>query len=143
MKRATYDLLTNELDKLVYLKDIVEQQGVKEKLEGHINTLRSLINEEYSIGGTNKRGCKAARADFVKNNPALLRGAQKIIDSASGETINVSDLFEDKYFRVVITYVKTKLKDFRYFTYDVNESKMLVKTSGTLIDEGETFESSF
>ncbi len=144
MRKAAYEMLNIQLERIKDVADIAETTAVKEKLTDIENKIRAVINEEYLMGSTNRRTCKTVRANFVKNNPALLDAAQKIVEQEINVPMNISDLFDSKYLRVVVTFIKDKLADFRYFTYQVGEDRMLVKTSGTLIeDKGETFEPTF
>lgn len=144
MRKAAYELLNIQLERIKDVADIVDTASVKEKLSDIENKIRAVINEEYLMGSTNRRTCKTVRSNFVKNNPALLDAAEKIIEQEINVPMNISNLFDEKYLRVVVTFVKDKLADFRYFTYQVGEDRMLVKVSGTLIeDKGETFESAF
>lgn len=144
MRKAAYEMLNIQLERIKDVADIAETTAVKEKLTDIENKIRAVINEEYLMGSTNRRTCKTVRANFVKNNPALLDAAEKIIEQEINVPMNISNLFDEKYLRVVVTFVKDKLADFRYFTYQVGDDRMLVKVSGTLIeDKGETFESTF
>lgn len=144
MRKAAYEMLNIQLERLKDVADIVDATSVKEKLSEVESQIRAVINEEYLMGSTNRRTCKTVRSNFVKNNPSLLAAAQQIINQPIQIPMNISDLFDDKYLRVVVTFVKDQLKDFRYFTYNVGDQRMLVKVSGTpLADEGETFESTF
>ena len=144
MRKTAYDLLNFQLERIKDVADIVDLESVKEKLSDVENKIRAIINEEYLMGSTNRRTCKTVRANFVKNNPALLEAAEKIVEQEINVLLNITNLFDDKYLRVVVTFVKDKLADFRYFTYPVGEDRMLVKVSGTLIeDKGETFDPAF
>lgn len=144
MRKTAYDLLNFQLERIKDVADIVDLESVKEKLSDVENKIRAIINEEYLMGSTNRRTCKTVRANFVKNNPALLEAAEKIVEQEINVPLNITNLFDDKYLRVVVTFVKDKLADFRYFTYPVGEDRMLVKVSGTLIeDKGETFDPAF
>lgn len=143
MRRSTYESMNVILDQILYAKDFIESSGAQEKLEASVQKLKALVNEDYTMGSTNRRTCKTVRTNFVKNNPALLDAAQKIIEQPTGTPLLITGLFDDKYLRVVITFVKDKLPDFRYFTYNVGEDRMLVKVSGAQNDNGETFEPTF
>jgi len=145
MRKAAYESLNIQLERIKDVADIVDLASIKEKLSDIENKIRAIINEEYLMGSTNRRTCKTVRANFVKNNPALLEAAEKIIEQEISVPLNITDLFDDKYLRVVVTFVKDKLADFRYFTYQVGEDRMLVKVSGTLLPEnkGEDFEPTF
>ena len=144
MRKAAYEMLNIQLERIKDVADIAETTAVKEKLTDIENKIRAVINEEYLMGSTNRRTCKTVRANFVKNNPALLDAAEKLFEQDINVPMNISNLFDEKYLRVVVTFVKDKLADFRYFTYQVGDDRMLVKVSGTLIeDKGETFESTF
>ena len=144
MRKTAYELLNIQLERIKDVADIAETAAVREKLSDIETKMRSVINEEYLMGSTNRRTCKTVRSNFVKNNPALLDAAKKIVDQEINVPLNITDLFDDKYLRVVITFVKDQLGDFRYFTYQVGNDRMLVKVSGTpLAEKGETFESTF
>lgn len=143
MRKSTYELMNIEINKLDFVKDVLESPTAQAKLSELANTMRSILNEEYCMGSTNRKTCKTLRTNFVKNNPALLDAAQKIVDQPINVPLNISQLFADKYLRVVITFVKDKLNDFHYFTFLVGEERMLVKVSGTLKETEEHYEPTF
>ena len=144
MRKTTYDLLNLQLERIKDVKDIVDQVSVKEKLSDIETKMRAILNEEFLMGSTNRRTCKTMRTNFVKNNPGLLDAAQKIIEQPLSVPMEISNLFDSKYLRVVITFVKDKIPDLRYFTYEVGDTRMLVKVTGTVSeDEDEQYESTF
>lgn len=144
MRKAAYEMVNIQLERLKDVADMANSAAVKEKLTEVETQIRAIVNEEYLMGSTNRRTCKTVRSNFVKNNPALLEAAQKIVDMPVNTQVNISELFDDKYLRVVITFVKDKQPDFHYFTFLVGEDRMLVKVAGTTVtDEGEHFDPQF
>lgn len=144
MRKATYEMLNLHIDRLEYIKDMLESKVAQEKITEEVTGMRAILNEEFLMGSTNRRTCKTMRTNFVKNNPGLLDAAQKIIEQPLSVPMNISDLFDNKYLRVVITFVKDKIPDLRYFTYDIGDARMLVKVAGAIPeDEGEHFDPQF
>jgi hypothetical protein len=144
MRKATYEMLNLHIDRLEYIKDMLESKVAQEKITEEVTGMRAILNEEFLMGSTNRRTCKTMRTNFVKNNPGLLDAAQKIIEQPLSVPMKISDLFDNKYLRVVITFVKDKVPDLRYFTYEVGDDRMLVKVTGTIPeDAGEHFDPQF
>ena len=144
MRKATYEMLNLHIDRLEYVKDMIESKAAQEKIAEEVSGMRAILNDEFLMGSTNRRTCKTMRTNFVKNNPKLLEAAEELVKLPLNTQVNLSELVEDKYFRVVVTFVKDKLPDFRYFTFNVGDERMLVKVAGVLKeDNGENFEPTF
>lgn len=142
MKKSTLDIVNLELERMQYIHEAAVQSAeLREKLARSMETIRITLNEDAAMYSGQRRGVKAARTNLVLKNPVLLSAAEKLIGMNIGENIPVSDLCEPKYLRVVVTYVRTKIPDFRYYTYESCEERYLVKTAGEIPeDKGETFE---
>lgn len=144
MRKATYEMLNLHIDRLEYIKDMLESKIAQEKLTEAVDSMRAILNEEFLMGSTNRRTCKTMRTNFVKNNPGLLDAAEKIIKQPLNVPLKISNLFENKYLRVVITFVKDKVPDLKYFTFEIGDDRMLVKVAGTFPDDqGERFDPTF
>lgn len=145
MKKSTYDIINLELDQIENICEIaIEKEPLKEKVMKALQQIRATVVEESALYSGQRRGIKLLRNDMVIKNPALLDAANKLLTMAHGESIKQSELCDEKYLRVIMTYVKDKMPDFRYYTFPLGEERVVVKTAGTPIaDEGEHFEPTF
>lgn len=144
MRKATLDIVNIELEKMGYIYEAaVASSELREKLARSAEVIRTALTEDAAIYSGQRRGVKAARTNLVLKNPALVEAAEKLINMPVGDCVAVEQLCDEKYLRVVITYVRTKVPDFHYYTYNAYDSRMLVKTSGVLEDAGEKFDPTF
>lgn len=137
MRKATFNLLNLELDKLDYLKDMLDNEVAKKKISDHVKTLRTLINDDFIMNPANRNASKVSRTNFVKNNPGLLDAANLLLKQPLKTPLFMSQLCDEKHLRVLITYVRDRMPDFKYYTYPSGGDRMIVKTAGTLIETGE------
>lgn len=145
MRKATLDVINIELDKIEYaIEALAQSPDIKEKLKKSIEAIRLSSNEDATMYSTQRRGVRKMRTNLVENNPGLLEAAKKIIALKNGGSIPLSNLCDEKYLRVVITYVKTVMPDLHYYTYPVGNDRVFIKTEGTPIaDKGEQFDPTF
>lgn len=143
MRKAIYDTLKLKLDQLDYAVGFVESNVTRDKLNAAIKDLRTAVQEAYIDNPTNRNVSKSLRMNFVKANPGLLDAATKIVNEPLNSAFNISDLCDEKYFRIVMTFVKDKIPDIRYYTFSTGEERMMVKIAGTPVETEEHYEPTF
>ena len=145
MKKSTYDIINLGLDQIENICEVaIEKESLKEKVMKAIKDIKATVVEDSALYSGQRRGVKLLRNDLVSKNPALLEAANKLLTLECGGSIKQSELCDERYLRVVMTYVKDKMPDFRYYTFPLGEERVVVKTAGTpIVDEGEHFEPTF
>ena len=145
MKKSTFDFINLELNNIENICEVgIEKEPLKEKVMQIISNIKAIATEDAALYSGQRRGTKIIRSEMVEKNPELLDAAHKLLALKIGGSIEQSNLCDEKYLRIVVTYVKTKMPDFRYYSFPTGDERILVKTSGTPIaDEGEHFEPTF
>lgn len=145
MKKSTYDMINLGLDQIENICEVaIEKESLKEKVMKAIKDIKATVVEDSALYSGQRRGVKLLRNDLVSKNPALFEAANKLLMLECGGSIKQSELCDERYLRVIMTYVKDKMPDFRYYTFPLGEERVVVKTAGTPVaDEGEHFEPTF